>query len=328
MRAAVCTKYGSPEYIKVVDVAKPSPRDTDILLKIYATSVSSGDARIRRADPPIIRLIFGWSKPRKSVLGVVVAGEVEAVGPNVTKFKVGDRVFGSAGMQFGAHAEYQRVDESGTLAVIPKNMSYTEAAAIPFGATTALHFLKKGTVQKGQKVLVYGASGAIGSMAVQLVKEFGAEVTAVCSGRNAEWVKELGADHVIDYTKEDFTKNGVHYDVIFETVGKTTISSNLSSLKKNGKLLLASASFGQMFRAALTSLFGAKKVISGVIKESAEDMEFIKRLIEEKKLCPVIDSTYELSEISQAHTRVDGGHKRGNVIVTMNQSNERSKAGK
>lgn len=317
MKAAVCTQYGSPENIKVVDVAKPSPNADEILIKIKATSVTSGDARMRRADPAVIRLIFGWKRPRKSVLGVVVAGEVEAIGKDVTKFKVGDRVFGTSGMAFGAHAEYQTVDETGVLSTIPSAMTFEDAASIPFGATAAIHFLRKGGVSAGQKILIYGGSGAIGSIAIQLAKEFGAEVTAVCSGKNAELVKELGADHVIDYTKENFAKNGVKYDVIFETVGKSKISDCLKSLTKKGKLLMASATLWQMFRGGITSLFGRKKIMSGVIKETAEDMQFFKKLIEQAKLKPVIDSHYSLSQIAEAHKRVDSGHKRGNVIVTM-----------
>ncbi|MFT6443414.1 MAG: NADPH:quinone reductase-like Zn-dependent oxidoreductase, partial [Salibacteraceae bacterium] len=241
MKAAVCTKYGEPDFLQVTEVAKPTPKENQILVKIHASSVTSGDARIRRADPFVIRLIFGFKRPRKSILGVVVAGEVESVGTEVTKFKVGDKVFGTTGMSFGAHAQYQCISEEGTLALIPEKMTYNEAAAIPFGATAALHFLRKGNVKARQKVLIYGASGALGTMAVQLAKELEAEVTAVCSDKNGTLVKVLGADHVIDYKSEDFTKNGLKYDVIFDTVGKSSFSASLKSLTKSGTMLLASA---------------------------------------------------------------------------------------
>ena len=320
MKAAICTKYGDPRFLKIEEVAKPTPKENQILVKIHSSSVTSGDARIRRADPWVIRLIFGFKRPRKSVLGVVVAGEIESIGSEVTKFKVGDKVFGTTGMSFGAHAEYQCINENGTLALIPEKMNYNEAAAIPFGATAALHFLRKGNVKAGQKVLIYGASGALGTIAIQLTKELGAEVTAVCSDENGIMVKVLGADYVVDYKSEDFSKNGVKYDVIFDTVGKSSFSSSLKSLTTSGKMLLASASMGQMLRGAFTSMFGSKKVISGVIKETDEDMQFFKKLIEADKLKAVIDTVYSLEEIKEAHAHVDAGHKKGNVIIKMNRA--------
>ena len=318
MKAAKCTKYGEPSFLRIAEVAKPTPKKDQILVKIHSSSVTSGDARIRRADPWVIRLIFGFKRPRKSVLGVVVAGEIESIGSEVSKFKVGDKVFGTTGMSFGAHAEYQCINENGTLALIPEKMTYNEAAAIPFGASAALHFLRKGNVKAGQKVLIYGASGALGTIAIQLAKEIGAEVTAVCSDENGIMVKVLGADSVIDYKSEDFTENGVKYDVIFDTVGKSSFSSSLKSLTKSGTMLLASANMGQMLRGAFTSMFGSKKVISGVIKETAEDMQFFKKLIEADKLKAVIDTVYSLEEIQEAHAHVDAGHKKGNVIINMN----------
>ncbi|MFT4600417.1 MAG: 2-desacetyl-2-hydroxyethyl bacteriochlorophyllide A dehydrogenase [Arenicella sp.] len=320
MKAAIVTNYGKPEVLELREVEKPSPKEDQILLKINASSVTSGDARIRRADPYVIRLIFGFKRPRKSVLGVVVAGEIESVGSKVTKFKAGDKVFGTTGMSFGAHAQYQCISEDGTLALIPENMSYEEAAAIPFGGTASLHFLRKGNVKAGEKILIYGASGALGTMAIQLAKEMGAEVTAVCSGSNAAMVKSIGADKVIDYTKEDFTKNGVKYDVIFETIGKSSFSKGMKSLEKKGTMLMASASMGLMIRGGLKSMFGSKKVISGVIKETADDMNFFKKLIEAGKLKAVVDKVYPLEEIVRAHAHVDAGHKKGNVIISMNHS--------
>ncbi len=318
MKAVECTKYGGVEFLKLVETEKPSPKENEVLIKNYATSVTSGDARIRRADPFLIRLIFGFKKPRKSVLGVVVAGEIEAVGKSVTNFKVGDQVFGSAGMNFGAHAEYVSVSENAVLALKPNSMSYEEAAAIPFGATAALHFLRIANIQHGQKVLIYGASGAIGTMAIQLAKNQGAIVTAVCSTANTEMVKALGADKVIDYTLEDFTKNGETYDVIFDTVGKSSFFGALKSLNKKGYLLMASAGMGLLIGSAIVSHFTNKNISSGVIKETPADINFIKLLIERGKLKPVIDTTYSLEQIKMAHIHVDQGHKKGNVIIQIN----------
>ncbi len=317
MKAVECTKYGGVEFLKLVEIEKPSPKESEVLIKIHATSVTSGDARIRRADPFLIRLIFGCKKPRKSVLGVVVSGEIEAVGKSVTKFKVGDQVFGSAGMNFGAHAEYVSVSENGVLALKPSSISYEEAAAIPFGATAALHFLKTANIQQGQKVLIYGASGAIGTLAVQLAKNQGAIVTGVCSTSNIKMVKALGADKVIDYTLEDFTKNGETYDVIFDTVGKSSFWGALKSLNKNGHLLMASAGMGLLMGSAIVSPFINKKIASGIIEETADDLNFIKLLIESGKLKAVIDKTYSLEQIAMAHNHVDQGHKKGNVIIRI-----------
>lgn len=321
MKAIELTKYGSPEFLKIVEKEKPSPKDNEILIKLYASSVSSGDARIRRADPAIIRLIFGWKKPRKSVLGVVVSGEIEAVGKAVKKYQVGDQVFGDTGMNFGAHAEYIRLSEEAVLSKKPAGISYEEAAAIPFGATAALHFLKIANIQKNQKVLIYGASGAIGTLAVQMAKNMGAHVTAVCSSANIDLVQDLGADKVIDYTKEDFTKNGESYDVIFDTVGKSSFWGALKSLNKNGHLLMASAGMCLMLGSSILNAFTSKKISSGVIKTSAADMDFIKEEIEKGKLKAVIDKTFPLEQTALAHARVDTGHKVGNVIIQMLHTN-------
>ncbi len=321
MKAIVCTKYGAPEFLQMQEVEKPSPKDNDILIKIHATSVSSGDARMRRADPFVIRLIFGFKRPRKPVLGVVVAGEVEAIGKSVSKYKPGDQVFGSSGMNFGAHAEYVAVPEDAVLALKPGNMTYEEAAAIPFGATASMHFLRIANIQQGQKVLIYGASGALGTMAVQLARNYGAEVTAVCSTSNIELMKSLGADRVIDYTKDDFTKNEEKYDVIFDTIGKIPFRKALRSLNKNGYLLMASAGIGTMIGTSIASIFISKKIVSGVIKETTEDMNFFKQQIEQGKLKSVIDRIYTLKQIVEAHSYVDKGHKKGNVVIAVNQNN-------
>jgi 2-desacetyl-2-hydroxyethyl bacteriochlorophyllide A dehydrogenase len=317
MRAIELTKYGAPEFLQMKEVEKPLPKDHEILIKIHATSVSSGDARMRRADPFIIRLIFGFKRPRKAILGVVVAGEVEAIGKSVSNYKVGDQVFGSSGMRFGAHAEYVSVPEDAVMALKPNNMTYEEAAAIPFGATASMHFLRIADIQKGQKVLINGASGALGTMSVQLAKNHGAIVTAVCGSSNIELMKSLGADKVIDYTKEDFTRDGEKYDVIFDTVDKIPFRKALRCLNKNGHLLMASAGICTMIGGSITSIFIRKKIVSGVIKESAEDMNFFKQEIENGKLRAVIDKTFPLEQIAKAHAYVDKGHKKGNVILTV-----------
>ncbi len=318
MKAIVSTKYGAPEVLQMKEVEKPVPGEDEILIKIHATTVSSGDARMRRADPFVIRLIFGFSKPKKSIPGVVVAGEIEAVGSSVTRFKAGDQVFGSSGMAFGAHAEYVTVPEDAVLSLKPGKISYEEAAAIPFGGTAAMHFLRSANILPGQKVLVYGASGALGTMGIQLAKYFGAEVTAVCSSANFDLVKSLGADKVIDYTKEEFTRNREHYDVVFDTLGKSPLGKTLKSVKKDGQVLLASAGLGTMIGGAFRSTFSNKKILSGVIKETSEDMNYFKELMEEGKLKAVIDRIYTLKQISEAHAYVDKGHKKGNVIIAIN----------
>jgi NADPH:quinone reductase-like Zn-dependent oxidoreductase len=317
MKAVICTAYGSPEVLQLQDVRKPSAKKNEILIKIKATSITSGDARIRRADPYIIRLIFGYAKPRNSILGVVIAGEVAAIGSNVTKYKVGDIVFGSSGMKFGAYAEYISLSQDAVLANMPSNMTFEEAAAIPFGATASIHFLRKGNIKPNDNVLIYGASGALGTAAVQLAKNYGANVTAVCSTTNIELMKLLGADNVIDYTNTDFSKNGIKYDIIYDTVDKCDFDKAMNSLTKNGTLMMASAGPSAMFKGIFANIFSSKKVLSGVIKETALDMKHFKELIENSKLKAVIDKTYTLKNIIEAHTYVDAGHKKGNVIVTI-----------
>ena len=318
MKAIVCTKYGAPEFLQMKEVEKPSPKDNEILIKIHASSVSSGDARMRRADPFIIRIIFGFKRPRKPILGVVFAGEIEAIGTSVSNYKIGDQVYGSSGMIFGAHAEYVSVPEDAVLALKPSNMTYEEAASIPFGATASMHFLRIANIQQGQKVLIYGASGALGTMAIQLAKNYGAEITAVCSTANFELTKSLGADHVIDYTLEDFARNGKKYDVVFDTIGKVSLRKALKLLSDNGYLLLASAGIGTMIGGSIKSMFIKKKIVSGVIKETVKDMNFFKQLIEKGSLKAVIDRTYPLEQIAEAHAYVDKGHKKGNVIIAIN----------
>ena len=317
MKAIICEKYGSSDVLQLASINKPIPKDNEVLIKIHATAVSSGDVHLRKADPFVIRLFFGLLKPRRPVLGYVLAGKVEATGKNVKRFKKGDSIYGTTGMQMGAYAEYTCLPEDGVLAIKPNNMTCEEAAAIPFGGNTALYFLRKGNIKYGQKVLVYGASGAIGTAAIQLAKYFGAEVTGVCSTTNLKMVKALGADKVIDYKTTDFTKNGETYDVIFDTVGKSSFSGSMQSLKEKGFYILAAAGVSAMLRGAWTSMISSKKVISGVMSETAEDLVLFKALIEEGTVTAVIDKTYPLKDIAEAHAYVEKGHKKGNVVIVI-----------
>lgn len=323
MKAIVYTHYGSPEVLQLNEVEKPLPKDNEILLRVKATAVNSGDWRLRKADPFGVRLFFGLMKPKINILGSVFSGEVESVGKDVTRFRIGDNVFGHTDMRFGAYAEYIGLPEKGTLALKPSTLTHTEAAVIPFGGTAAFHFIKKAAIQPGQKVLVYGASGAVGSTAIQLAKYFGANVTGVCSTANIDLVKSLGADNIIDYTREDFTNNGETYDVIFDTINKMSFSRSVKSLNKNGRLILSAAGVSEMLRGFWTSMTSSKSVMTGVISHTAEDIGFLKKLIETGKLKPVIDKTYPLEEMAEAHRYVEKGHKRGNVAITLEHRSER-----
>lgn len=317
MDAIITTGYGAPEVLEMRDVAKPVPKDNEILVKNFATAVSSGDVHLRKADPFIVRLFFGLMKPKIEIFGFVFAGEVKAVGKNVTRFCEGDRVYGTTGMTMGAYAQYVCVAVDGVLVSKPDTLSFEEAASVPFGGNTALHFLRKGGVGEGQNVLIYGASGAVGTAAVQIAKAMRANVTAVCSTANLDMVSALGADQVIDYTRDDFTQNGQHYDVIFDTVGKSDFSRSMKSLKRDGAYVLAAAGVGEMLRGAFASLVGPKKVISGVMSETSQDLIYLSGLIETGALKPVIDRAYPLAQIGQAHGYVELGHKKGNVVIAI-----------
>ncbi len=302
MKAIVCTKYGPPDVLQLQDVAKPAPKNNEVLIKIFATAVTASDCIVRGFKVPIIfwipmALAVGFPKPRQSILGMVLAGEVESAGKHVKSFKEGDRVFGFDRFVFGTYAEYKCIPEKGMLAIKPTNVNYEEAAAVPYGGLLALHYLKKGNIQSGQNVLIYGASGANGTAAVQLAKYFGAKVTGVCSTTNLELVKSLGADTVIDYTKEDFTNRGELYDFIFNAVGKRKAKLQCKrALTPNGKYIT---------------------IDDGSPKLHFEDLLLLKELVEAGKIKPVIDRLYPLEQMAEAHRYVDKGHKKGNVVITV-----------
>ncbi len=312
MKAVICKKYGPPEVLQIREVEKPIPKPDEVLVKIFATTAHIGDTKIRRFEPgmgpvkdfffkPIMRIILGFTKPRKQILGMELSGEIESVGKDVMLFKAGDSVFASTEFRFGTYAQYCCVPEKGILAIKPVNMTHEEAAPLSNGGITALIHLRKANIRKGDKVLIYGASGSVGTYAIQIAKYFGAEVTAVCSTSNLEMVKSLGADKVIDYTQQDFTISGETYDVIYDAVGKIETSKRKKSLTKSGIYLNVLA-------------------VSGNIKLKVEDLYTIKELCEEGKLKTVIDRIYPMEEIVEAHRYVDKGHKKGNVVITIDHN--------
>ena len=323
MKAVVHTRYGPPEVLQLREVEKPAPKNSEVLVKVHAATVTAGDCELRRFDiMPLfwlpLRLLMGVRKPRGTkILGQEIAGEVEVVGKDVSRFKIGDQVFGSTGLRFGAYAEYACLSEKSTLAIKPAKLSYEESAGIPVGGQNALHFLRLAEIQPGQQVLIFGSSGSIGTFAVQLAKYFGAEVTAVCSTGKIEPVKSLGADHIIDYTQQDFTRDGRSYDVIFDTIGKSPFSGSMRSLNEGGSYLQANPRLSDMVRGPVASRRSGKRVILKFAGESAEDLAFLAGLIEAGKLVTAIDNRrYPLEQIVEAHRYVELGHKAGNVIVT------------
>jgi len=324
MKAIVHTKYGPPDELQLKEVEKPVPGDNEVLIKIHATTVTTTDCNARnftfvpKSFMFFARIMFGFKKPRIKILGIDLAGEIEAIGKNVRQFKLGDQVFGSPGTKFGGHAEYSCVPENGALAIKPADLSWEEAASISLAGNTALFFIRDlAKIQAGQKILIHGASGAIGTYAVQLAKYYGAEVTGVCSTTNAEMVKSLGADKVIDYTKEDFTKSDERYDFVFDVVGKTTFLQCKGILKQKGIYLENMLELKDILKMMWTSIIGGKKIKGGVSKESVENLNFFIELIESGKLKPVIDRSFPLEKTAEAFQYVESGHKKGNVIITM-----------
>lgn len=322
MKAIVLTEYGSPDGLHLTNIEKPTPKDNEVLIRVRATTVTAGDAEIRTLKFPIwlmlpIRLYVGFIKPRDFVLGQELAGVVEAVGKDVKRFKEGDSVFGAAGFHFGAYAEYTCLPEAAVLVIKPSGMTYEDAAAVPVAGLEALHFLRSADIQRGQKVLIVGAGGSIGTMGVQLAKHFGAEVTAVDSTGKLDMLRSIGVDHVIDYTQEDFSRSGVTYDVIFDVMGKASFSGAMKSLKSGGRYLLVNAGLSQMVRGRWATMSSSKKVIFGTGAQATEDLEFLKSLIEAGKLIPVIDRVYPLDQTPEAHRYVDTGQKKGHVVISV-----------
>ena len=324
MKAIVYREYGPADVLQLEEVEKPVPKENEVLIKVYAATVTSGDVNARgftfvpKGFGPLPRLMFGIRRPRKPILGTELAGEIEAVGKDVTLFEPGDRVFGIGSSVFGAYAEYVCRPEDGPLVRMPADTTYEEAAPLAGGAGTALYFLRdKANIQSGQKILIYGASGGVGTAAVQLAKYYGAEVTGVCSTANLELVKSLGADKVVDYTKEDFTESGETFDIIYDAVGKLPFSKCKSSLKPNGIYLDGASGPSGFARMGWTSITGGKKVLAGTPEERKEELNFLKELVEAGKLKAVIDRRYPLEQTAEAHRYVDKGHKKGNVVITV-----------
>jgi NADPH:quinone reductase-like Zn-dependent oxidoreductase len=324
MKAIVYTKYGPPEVLQLKEVTKTYPKDNEVLIKIHATTVNRTDSALRKAEPFFSRFITGLIRPKKTILGTEFAGKIEEVGKDVTSFKVGDKVFGFSGKDFGAHAEYMIMPEEGSLTTMPANMTYEEAAPSTEGAHYALSFIRNANLQSGQRVLINGATGAIGSAAIQLVKYFGADVTAVCNTKNLALVKSLGADKIFDYTKEDFTKDDQMYDAVFDTVGKSSFSRCKPLLKPGG--IYISSELGYMAQnpilALITPIFGKKKVMFPIPKHSDENIVLFKELIEAGKFKGVIDRCYPMEEMIEAYKYVETGQKTGNVVITVEYNNK------
>jgi NADPH:quinone reductase-like Zn-dependent oxidoreductase len=331
MKAIIWTKYGPPDGLQLQDVEKPVPKPDEVLIRIYAATVTAGDCEMRSLKIPLmlglpVRMYAGLRKPERiTILGQELAGEIEAVGKDVKRFKEGDQVFGTPGFGLGAYAEYKclpELPEDGVLALKPVNMTYEEAAAVPVGGLEALHFLRKANIQSGQKVLINGAGGSIGTFGLQLAKYYGAVVTCVDSTGKLDMLRSIGSDQVIDYTQEDFTESGQTYDVIFDVVGKSPYAGSVRALTKNGCYLIANPGFSTMLRARWTSSRSGKKVIVGTASYKTEDLNFIKELIEGGKIKSVIDRRYPLEQTAEAHKYVETGQKKGNVVITVAQNHK------
>lgn len=328
MKAVVYTEYGPPDVLRLAEVEIPVPKDDEVLIRVHATTVTTGDCEMRSLRLPLwlslpLRLYFGLRRPRRMIIpGQELSGEIEQAGKNVREFEAGDQVFAATGFAFGACAGYVCLpaeSQDGVIARKPANISHEQAAAVPTGGLEALHFLRKGNIQSGQKVLINGAGGSIGTAAVQLARYFGAEVTAVDSSGKLDMLRAIGASHVIDYTHEDFTRNGETYDVIFDVIGKSPFSASIRSLKQHGRYLLGNPGPSQMLRGPLASLTSGRRVISGTASRKTEDLVFLKDLVEVGRLKPVIDRRYPLEQTAEAHRYVETGQKKGNVVITVRQ---------
>lgn len=322
MRAIICMRYGPPEVLQPAEVEDPVPKDNEVLIRVHATTVTMGDCELRRFDfpawmRPLARIGFGVRGPRRQILGQELSGTVVSAGKNVSRFREGDEVFAATGFRLGAYAEYACLPGNGAIANKPSNMSFEEAAAVPVGGLTALHFLKKAHIQEGQEVLINGAGGTIGTFAVQIAKSLGASVVAVDRGEKLDMLRSLGADGVIDHTSKDFTRSGKSYDVIFDVVGKSPFPGSLSSLKENGYYLQANPGLSHLTRGRLTSLKGGRKVVTSAGEDRPEDLEALRDLIEAGQVRSVIDRRYPLEQMVEAHRYVESGRKQGNVVITV-----------
>ena len=322
MRAAVYERYGPPEVVEVREVSRPVPNDGEVLIRVHATTVNSADHRLRSLDMPqgfgiLARLALGVSRPRQPILGAELSGVIESVGKDVHGLAAGDEVFAFTGARMGCHAEYKVMAQDGPLALKPASLRYDEAAALSFGGTTALDFFRRAKLQRGEKVLINGASGTVGTAAVQIARHFGAEVTAVCSTANLGWVKALGATEVIDYTREDFTANGRKYDVIVDTVGTAPFSRSRRSLERDGRLLLVLGGLSDMLRIPWAAITSRIRIIAAPARERAEDLRFLAGLAEAGEFRPVIDRRYPLDQIVEAHRYVDTNRKKGSVVINV-----------
>jgi NADPH:quinone reductase-like Zn-dependent oxidoreductase len=329
MKAIVWTKYGPPDGLQLEEVEKPTPKANEVLVRIVATTVTAGDCEMRSLKFPFwlwipIRFYVGLRKPKRiTILGQELAGEIEAVGKDVKLFKEGDPVFATTGFGLGAYAEYKCLPEKpeeGVLAIKPANLTYEQAASVPTGGLEALHFLRKANIQRGQKVLINGAGGSIGTIAVQLAKHFGAEVTGVDSTGKLEMLRSIGADQVIDYTQEDFTQSGHTYDVILDVVGKSSFSGSMRALKENGYYLIANPQLSKMVRGRWASRSSGKKVILETTNQKTEDLLYLKELVEAGKIKPMIDRCYPLEQMAEAHRYVETGQKIGNVVINVTEN--------
>lgn len=324
MKAILWTKYGSPDLLKLGEVETPTPKEGEVLVRVHAAPVTPGDCEIRRFEMHVlfwlpVRLYMGIIKPKRPILGMDLAGEIESIGKEVSGLKVGDAVFGGTGLSLGAHAEYAKLSSKGMMAKKPANISYEDASTIPTAGTNALHYIRKADIKPGEKILIIGAGGCFGTYVVQLAKHFGAEVTAVDSTKKLETLKSIGADYVVDYTQEDFTKNGISYDIIFDIAGKGSVSRSMKSLTPTGRYVLATPWVKQVLQGVWSSMTSGKEFFFALAGENPEDLVYISDLMEQGKLKTVIDKRYPLEQIPEAHAYVESGEKIGTIVINISK---------